>query len=288
VLDRYIEMILVFVFVSVFLSCLPVLHSATERNMTGPMCPESFSCPNLALFQYPFYNVTDSSCGLIKVDCNSTGGNIQIGGNQYEIFAKFDSSPSVAIGNTTFEKLVNNTSCEALMNNFTSPNPLVYSISINPFLTLFKCTKNTSYAEGMNAYFNQPNYNSHNTCKDYNFYYDYSVINAIAPSDLPRTCEVIQLPTIGGWEHNTTTINTTNIFSLLNSCKFSVSFSLTRSCEKCHNKGGHCHANKLGQFQCLDAKKGNAVSFSFSFSFYSGYTRTGIFCAFEESKEGIY
>ena len=245
-------MIPVFVFVSVFLSCLPVLHSATERNMTGPMCPESFSCPSLAPFPYPFYNVTDSRCGLIKVNCNSTGANIQIGEKKYEIFAKFDSSPSVAISNTTFEKLVNNESCEALMNNFTSPNPLVYSISINPFLTLFKCTKNTSYAEGMNAYFNQPDYNSHNTCKDYNFYYEYSISNASVPSGLPHTCEVIQLPRRGGWVNKEN--DTTTIFSLLSSV-FSLSFQLTRSCEKCHNKGGRCHANK-GQFHCLCDKKG--------------------------------
>ncbi|PWA54749.1 serine-threonine/tyrosine-protein kinase catalytic domain-containing protein [Artemisia annua] len=254
-------MILVFVFVSVFLSCLPVLHSATEGNMSTPTCPESFSCPGFAPFRYPFYNDTDERCGLIKVKCNSKGGEIQIGEKNYEIVGKFDSSiSSVIIRNTTFQKLVNNKSCEALLNNFTSPSPLLYSISIIPFLTLFKCTKNTSYAEGMNAYFNQPNYNSYNTCKDYNFYYDYSVNNATAPSDLQRTCEVIQLPARGGWEkkeHNTTNIkehNTTHIFSLI-SPVFSISFSLTGYCGTCQYKGGRCHTNK-GQFHCLDAKKG--------------------------------
>ncbi|PWA58490.1 protein kinase domain-containing protein [Artemisia annua] len=231
--------IFVFLFMSFILSC----HSALNDSISIPICPESFSCPNFATFKYPFYNVTDARCGLIKVQCNSEGGEIQIGEKRYEIVGKFDSSSSVTIRNITLEKLVNHTSCEALMNNFTSPNPLLYSISIAPFLTLFKCTKNTSY-----AYFNQPNYNSHNTCKNYNFYYDdHSVSNATVPSDLPRTCEVVQLPMIGG---SVFSYHTTTIFSLLSSRFPSISISLTRSCEKCHNKGGRCHANK-GQFQCF-------------------------------------
>ncbi|PWA41916.1 serine-threonine/tyrosine-protein kinase catalytic domain-containing protein [Artemisia annua] len=240
--------IFVFLFMSFILSC----HSALNDSISIPVCPESFSCPNFAPFKYPFYSGTDARCGLINVNCTSTGGNILIGEPRYEIFGKYDSSSSVVIFNRTFEKLVNNESCEALMNNFTSPNPLLYSISITPFITLFKCTKNTSHAEATHAYFNQPNYKSHNTCTDYNFYYDYSVSNATAPSDLPHTCEVIQLPMIGGREYKLR--NTTNIFSLLTH-SFFISFSLTRSCEKCHNKGGRCHANK-GQFQCLCDQRG--------------------------------
>ncbi|PWA49121.1 protein kinase domain-containing protein [Artemisia annua] len=231
-----------------------------ESNMSTLTCPESFSCPRFAPFKYPFYNDIDEGCGLIKVKCNSKGGQIQIGEKKYEIFGRLDyTSSSVAILNTTFEKLVNDTSCEALMNNFTSPNPLLYSISIIPFLTLFKCAKNTSYAEGTHAYFNQPNYNSYNRCKDHMFYYEYSISNATVPSDLPRACEVIQLP-VKSWEdkeHNTTTIIKTDIFSLL-SHRFLISISLTSSCEMCHNKGGRCNADK-GQFHCLGDKKVGVV-----------------------------
>jgi hypothetical protein len=269
-------MIVVFVFVSVFLSCLPVLHSATESNMSTPTCPESFSCPGFAQFKYPFYNDTDEQCGLIKVKCNSKkGGNITIGEKEYEILWRLDStSSSVAIRNTSFEKLVNHSSCEALMNNFTSPSPLVYSISIIILFTLFKCTKNTSY-----AYFKQPNYKNHNTCKDYNFYYDYSISTATAPSDLPLTCEVIQLPMRWGWEWEYKKHNTTTIFSNLSSV-FSISFQLTRSCDNCHNiNGGQCHANK-GYFHCIDAKKGIVGSFFLFLYFLSGYSRTGMYNSF--------
>ncbi|KAI7743628.1 hypothetical protein M8C21_011834 [Ambrosia artemisiifolia] len=49
------------------------------------ICPESFSCPGLPPFSYPFYNVTDTRCGLIKVNCNLKGGGVQLGGRSYEI-----------------------------------------------------------------------------------------------------------------------------------------------------------------------------------------------------------
>ncbi|GKC33906.1 leaf rust 10 disease-resistance locus receptor-like protein kinase-like 1.1 protein [Tanacetum coccineum] len=245
-------MILVFVFVSVFLSSLPLLHSATESNMAMPTCPESFSCPRFASFNYPFYNGT-KECGLIKVKCNSTSGNIQIGGQKYEIVGKFDSSSSILIYSKTFAKLVNTTNCAALMHNFTSPSPLLYSISIIPFLNLFKCPKSTTYAEGTNAYFNQPNYNSYNTCKDHNFYYEYSVSNATVPSDLPHGCQVIQLPVIVQL-HEFIKLNVTNIFSIL-SPTFSISVQLSTSCFRCKNRGGQCDTHN-GMFQCLHPKKG--------------------------------
>ncbi|GJV31146.1 putative glycerophosphodiester phosphodiesterase [Tanacetum coccineum] len=188
------------------------------------------------------------------VNCNSTGGNIIIGEQRYEIVIKFESSSSsVVIRNRTFGELVNKTSCEALIDNFTSPSPLLYSISINPFITLFKCTKNTTYAEGTNAYFNQPNYNSYNSCKYHNFYYEYSVSNATVPSDLPHGCQVIQLP-IRTQLNQSNELNVTNLFSIL-SPLFSISIQLSTSCSKCKNRGGQCDTHN-GKFQCLHAKKG--------------------------------
>ncbi|CAH1414084.1 unnamed protein product [Lactuca virosa] len=98
------------------------------------ICPESFSCPNpnFASFKYPFYNnATDNKqCGLIQVNCTLNGGIIQLGGDSYEIVGKYVSESVVSIRNLTFERLVNDSSCGALMDNFTSPIPLLYSISI--------------------------------------------------------------------------------------------------------------------------------------------------------------
>ncbi|XP_035843016.1 uncharacterized protein LOC110922453 isoform X2 [Helianthus annuus] len=35
-----------------------------------PICPESFRCAALPPFMYPFYNATDTSCGLIKMSAS--------------------------------------------------------------------------------------------------------------------------------------------------------------------------------------------------------------------------
>ncbi|KAL8228981.1 hypothetical protein R6Q57_013881 [Mikania cordata] len=78
-------MILVFILMYVILSCLPHLHSATKTNSSLPNCPETFNCTDLTPFKYPFFNVTDTRCGLIKVNCTAKGGELQLGGRSYEI-----------------------------------------------------------------------------------------------------------------------------------------------------------------------------------------------------------
>uniref|UniRef100_A0A251S7W1 Putative concanavalin A-like lectin/glucanase domain, Serine/threonine-protein kinase, Ulk1/Ulk2 n=1 Tax=Helianthus annuus TaxID=4232 RepID=A0A251S7W1_HELAN len=214
---------------------------------------KSFSCPGLIPFKYPFYNVTDTRCGLIKVHCTSKGGEIQFGGRPYEVFNKLDIDyhPSLLfIWSRTFEQLVKKNSCEALMNNFTSPSPspLLYSISLfysqySPIITLFKCTKNVTY-------FEQHNYKSYNSCKDHTFYFNYW--NRTVPSDLPQTCQVVQLPV--KWSPSPE-INETNIFSLLSPFT-SIFFNLSHSCSECQKKGRLCDTkNGSHDVQCLEVKR---------------------------------
>ncbi|KAI7757304.1 hypothetical protein M8C21_031432, partial [Ambrosia artemisiifolia] len=220
-------MIIVFCFISLFLLC----HSAAaDTNLSMPIsCPERFECPGFVPFGYPFYDVTDTRCGLIKVNCTSK--EIQFGGRSYEFIGKFDLSPnsdSIVIYNRTFEQLVRNKSsaCDALMYNFTSPSPspLLYSVSIFPTITLFKCPKNLTY-------FEKHKYNSYNSCKDHTFYYNY--FNGTIPTYLPITCQVVQLPqkisTMPG-------IDETNIFSLISPVA-GIVFKLSDSCKECRKKG---------------------------------------------------
>ncbi|XP_042756138.1 rust resistance kinase Lr10 isoform X2 [Lactuca sativa] len=237
----------------VLLACVPFPHSATYHNTSTLICPESFSCPNLAPFKYPFYKAADRQCGLIQVNCTSDGGIIHLGRGSYEIHGNFVSDSSVWVVNKMFKTLVQKERCEALMYNFTSPTPLLYSISILPFITLYKCTNNSTYDAQTEAYFHQLNYNSYNKCKDHNFYYKYSISNTSILSDLPPTCQVILLPVETGGHK---VVNEPNIFSLLSSV-VSISIKLSPSCDKCHKEEGQCHTPN-GQFLCSNAKKGDA------------------------------
>ncbi|KAJ0667441.1 putative protein kinase RLK-Pelle-WAK-LRK10L-1 family [Helianthus annuus] len=243
-------MILVITFVSVFLLCPPLLCSAAYANTSKPTCPENFSCPDFGPFKFPFYNTNDTHCGLIKVNCTSSNQSIQLGGHSFQIIAKKSQGPSVKIRNTTFENLVRTKSCEALMNNFTSPTPHLFSISIRPHIsmTIFKCPKD--YDTKTDVYFDHPNYNSYNLCKHHNIHYKYHSSNTAVPTDLPHDCEVIQLPRIKQMVNGTASINHTDIFSLLSS-RYSIRF-WAPSCNECLKQGNCLQRN----FECLDAKKG--------------------------------
>ncbi|KAI3717526.1 hypothetical protein L1987_69204 [Smallanthus sonchifolius] len=203
-------LIIIICFMSLFLSC----HSTTDTNVSLTICPESFNCPSLPPFKYPFFNVPDTRCGLIRVNCTSNGWEVQFEGQSYVIYNKFADQDSdiLLIRNRTFEQHVNDKSCEALMNTLISPSPspLLYSISIASNITLFKCAKNLTSAQHPDAYFDPHDYNRYNECNDYNFYYNY--LNGTVPSELPRTCQVVQLPAVFP---NQLGFSETNTFSLL-------------------------------------------------------------------------
>ncbi|KAI7743622.1 hypothetical protein M8C21_011828, partial [Ambrosia artemisiifolia] len=248
----------IFLFVSVLLACLPFLHSAADGNISMPVCPESFSCPGLGQLRYPFYNVTDRQCGLISLNCTSK--EIQFGGLLYEFVGKFDfdndsdhiSDNIIIIYNRTFEQLVNNKSCEALMYNFASPSPspLLYSVSIFPTITLFKCTKNLTYPQQNEPYFKKHNYNSYNSCKHHTFYYNY--FNGTIPSDLPHTCQVVYLPAKLSSRPG---LDEIDIFSLISPVT-GIVFKLSDSCRECRKKGGQCETTKDRlKVHCFDVKK---------------------------------
>ncbi|CAH1414081.1 unnamed protein product [Lactuca virosa] len=250
-------MISIFFLASIVLSFLQFIHSATEHNTSMSTCPESFSCPNLAQFKYPFYNDSNTQCGLIQVNCTLKGGEIEIGRDSYQIVGKYVSDEAlVLIRNSTFERLVNDSSCEALMDNFTSPSPLLYSISIAPFITLYKCRNHPNYDTEINSIFDQSNYNKER-CEDHDFYYNYSISDTKVPSDLPPTCQVVRLPMNVRKLGDGKVVNETTIFYILSSV-FSIYFTIT-SCDKCQQEGGQCLTHD-GQFQCLYAKNETPLS----------------------------
>nr|XP_043638979.1 LEAF RUST 10 DISEASE-RESISTANCE LOCUS RECEPTOR-LIKE PROTEIN KINASE-like 1.1 [Erigeron canadensis] len=239
------------VYISVILFIQPLLlHSAM------PTCPESFSCQSFSPFKYPFYNSNNTQCGLIQVNCTPNGGDIQLGGQSCTILYKLDSNSSFFIYNKTFENLLKEGNCKALTHNFTSPSPLLFSFSISPFITIFKCPKNLSdVQQTTDAYFDKSNFSSHSKCEDHNYFYykHYNNISGV-PSNLPDTCQVIQLPLKQSWQfgpdENT---DKAEIFHLFSST-FSISFPLSATCETCLKNGSHC-LNSNGQIQCFDVKK---------------------------------
>ncbi|KAK9064561.1 hypothetical protein SSX86_015943 [Deinandra increscens subsp. villosa] len=220
--------------------------------MSIHICPEGVNCSGLETFT-PRFNITDMKYGQIKVNYTSKGGKILLGGQSYEIVGKYDSDHSsdlyLLIRNRTFGELVKKKSCDALMNDLTprSPSPLLYSISIIPNITLFKCTNNITSAKY--DFFDPLDYMSYNKCKDYTFYYNY--FNGRVPNDLPNACQVVHLPL--KYSSVPELDKTNDIFSKLSSL-VSILFKLSPSCDHCNNQGRSCDT-KNGLVQCSDAIK---------------------------------
>ncbi|KAD7478830.1 hypothetical protein E3N88_01966 [Mikania micrantha] len=230
-------MIILLCFVSLTLFC----HSALTNNISMPNCPETFNCPGLSTFEYPFFNVTDTRCGLIKVNCTAKGGELQLGGRSYEIldYYPLHKDLHITIYNRTFDHLAKHNSCEVLMNNFTSssPSPVMYTVLFPFNITIFKCPQNHPY-----AYFSQHKYNSYNICKNHTFYYN--ILDGTVPNDLRHTCQVVQLPVkMRGPE-----LDETNIFSLLSS-NISIRFTMPSS----YDDRYHCDT-KNGDVDCSDIR----------------------------------
>ncbi|KVH96282.1 Protein kinase, catalytic domain-containing protein [Cynara cardunculus var. scolymus] len=233
-------MILVFLFVSTVLSCLPLICTATDDDTSMHSFPISGT-----LLEYPFNNASDAQRGLIQVDCSLNHEDIQLGRHPYQIAGKHGNHSFFLIPNRRFEELLEKNSSDALYFSFTSPTPLLFSISIRSFMTLFKCTKDPKDAEQIDAYFIKHGYNSHKSCKDHKFYYNHHLVsNSTVPSHLPPTCEVIRLPV----KEQSAEGNETDIFSLL-AHEFSVSFNLSSSCQECCKNKGQCQTNNE-QFEC--------------------------------------
>ncbi|KAL8248483.1 hypothetical protein R6Q59_005351 [Mikania micrantha] len=129
-----------------------------------------------------------------------------------------------------------------------SPHPLLYSISVGTFITLFRCTKNPTSTRETDAYFGPSDYKRYNKCNDYIFYYNY--LNGTVPSNLPHTCQVVRLPAISP---NYPGLNETNIFSLI-SYYPSILFNLSSTCDDCYKKGQRCDT-KNGVVNCSNVIK---------------------------------
>ncbi|KAJ9549007.1 hypothetical protein OSB04_021550 [Centaurea solstitialis] len=250
-------MIVVFFFVFVLPSCVPLVCSATTYdNISMPICPKSFFCPTIGPFMYPFYeaNATETQCVLIKVNCSLNYANLQFRDedSSYEIVSKLGPGPDIMVRNTTFQKLIESQSLEALESNLTSPISLFSISSTQPTITLFKCTKHAPKAE---AYFKRYGYNSNKSSRDHNFYYKHPHISSSSvPNDIAQPCQVIRLPMKWPPADGDECDDETNIFCLLTH-EFSISFNLSPSCHGCHKKDINCHLDNKGQFECLTANK---------------------------------
>ncbi|KAK4479894.1 hypothetical protein RD792_015438 [Penstemon davidsonii] len=214
-------------------------------------CPDSFSCGNLSLLEFPLSNMK-SNCGLFMVDCDSPIPRIQFqyGGDWYDILHK-NSTNSLLVRSPILQHHLGSPNCFSFT-NLSLPNSPSSSFTISPSMNLFLCY-NESHDIVINEYFRS--YSLH-TCAAFNVYYRNPNNSSSSASviDIPENCSMIQMP-----------LNSSNqdyysgggdLLSMLAS-EFTLEWNVSRECNDCHHRGGQCTTNNMNEFLCkigLDAE----------------------------------
>ncbi|KAL0000160.1 hypothetical protein SO802_019762 [Lithocarpus litseifolius] len=232
----------VYLFVIFVLSHL-LVHSATEGNLNHANCTP-FYCGKFGSIGFPFAKSTNSSCGLLTVDCDETTPMIQVGreGRSYNAINISQSNTSYAtirIKDQVLQEHLNLRRC-SLLGTLTFPNSPVVSFEITtPNQTLFKCKRTL-------INLTLPRNFKNTSCNDYNIYYSHS--NHTSPS-FPPECSIIQLPKSG------TSPDDADLYALL-TADFNLEVHVSLDCISCHNRGGQCQNSRGGEFNCATGKKG--------------------------------
>ncbi|KAL8463336.1 hypothetical protein ACS0TY_034116 [Phlomoides rotata] len=219
--------------VFLFLSHLLLLNSSDSK------CQESFQCDKYSM-DFPFYNVEDPGCGLIKVDgCDY--GNPRILGTQGGfgyLIVGMTSPNKIKVRDSYLQIQPNLRNCGSLKNTSLIQTPSI-SFTFSPNLTFFSCYNASNSTE---EHFQ--NYGSQE-CGPSTIYYNSSSIDAphVEESSLPKECSVIQLPAVKSPR------DSSNLYDLLTD-EYTVEWIVSKACSKCFNGGGKCLTDKQNKFYC--------------------------------------
>ncbi|KAL3510734.1 hypothetical protein ACH5RR_030135 [Cinchona calisaya] len=146
-----------------------------------------------------------------------------------------------------------NRSCKAFNTSLSLPSTPSISFSINPNMTIFKCSKD----QELKYYFT--GYTLYDSCGHFNFYYTNTTFQYQPNpgfkkiSTLPSNSTAINLLTFS-FDTILRNKNQCDLFQLV-SAEFSLEWHIARECSECHLKGGQCQIDGNQQFRCANAKK---------------------------------
>ncbi|CAL5396605.1 unnamed protein product [Camellia sinensis] len=220
-----------------------------QESMYQHGCPQSFNCGNLGQIKFPLFDINYPRCGLCKVDCSLPVPKIKLKHQWYEV-KKFLSNEAIEVSYKPLGQLIRRNSCE-IFNNLTLPSKDSISFTISPSLTLFKCNTSSNNELNLHAHDYFRGNHSFQGCLNHTVYYTYPNPHVQTPNNLPRNCEVIQLPVVPPIRNP----NVSDLFSLL-SDEFTFGLHVSNECRKCHVNSGQCHGE---QFHCImDEKQGGS------------------------------
>ncbi|GMP83461.1 hypothetical protein CsSME_00037363 [Camellia sinensis var. sinensis] len=244
------------------LSHLLFLHSAGEDNTSFQNCPQSFHCGKLGQINFPYSNTSYPLCGLCNVDCGGKVPKLNFSVDHqilYDLHGKLsnDDDHILNVTDKTLESLIKSNSCDVFTSylSWSLPNTLSVSFTVSPNLTFFKCPTgvNGTFDKQIEDFFRRNhNYSYYNGCSGYTVYYkypDHPHQSLPINKSFLQSCIVIQLPVFS--LNDSRKRNLSDLFSVLDS-KFSLGFIVSKECDECHLKGGHCPRHDSSKFQCID------------------------------------
>ncbi|KAG5608275.1 hypothetical protein H5410_019556 [Solanum commersonii] len=223
---------------------------AQNQIQNNSSCVDKFKCGNLGNVSFPFSVSSQPDCGLYTIDCDTPNPTIHLGENVYSVLGQrnFD---GFRVLDQRLEELLMNDSCRSFNRSILLPSSPSISFRINERnVTLFRCNNNLDVNTSMSDHYFRE-YLNYTNCSSFSIYYKYPSrgrerSSDAAEGDIPDNCSPIQLPIT--WNSGSIASNS-SLFDIL-TANYTIQWSLSADCSKCHYQGGRCLTDSNNKFHC--------------------------------------
>ncbi|XP_049348889.1 LEAF RUST 10 DISEASE-RESISTANCE LOCUS RECEPTOR-LIKE PROTEIN KINASE-like 1.1 [Solanum verrucosum] len=227
---------------------------AQNQIQNNSSCVDGFECGNLGNVSFPFSVSSQPDCGLYTIACDVTPNpTIHLGENVYSVVRQ-RSFDSFRVLDHRLEELLTRNSCKTFDGSISFPNSPSVSFRINERnLTLFRCNGSLDINRSMSDHYFRE-YLNYTKCSGFSIYYKYPSrgrgnSSDTSEEDIPDNCSPIQLPIT--WNSGSN-VSKSSLFDLLTG-NFSIQWSLSDDCSRCHYQGGRCLTDINNRFLCSTA-----------------------------------
>ncbi|WMV22826.1 hypothetical protein MTR67_016211 [Solanum verrucosum] len=234
---------------------------AQNQIQNNSSCVDEFECGNLGNVNFPFSVSSQPDCGLYTIDCDVTPNpTIRLGENVYSVLGQRNYDGFRVLDHRLEELLARN-SCETFDRSISFPNSPSISFRINERnLTLFRCNNNLDVNRSISDHYFRE-YLNYTKCSGFSIYYKYpnrgrEDSSDTSEEDIPDNCSRIQL--LITWRSGSNVSNS-SLFDLL-AVNYTIQWSLTEDCSKCHYQGGRCLTDSNNKFLCSTTPKAKTKS----------------------------
>ncbi|KAJ8562986.1 hypothetical protein K7X08_031438 [Anisodus acutangulus] len=198
---------------------------------------------------FPFSISSQPACGLYTIDCNATPNPIiHLGGNVYSVLEQrwFD---GFRVLDRRLDDLLAKNSCQSFDRNISFPSSPSVSFRFNePNLTLIRCNDSLDINKSRNDH-HFHDYQNYTKCSGFTIYYknprrEQEGNSDVREGDIPENCSLIQLPI--SWSRRYRNVS---LFERL-TANFTIQWSLSDDCSKCHFQGDRCLTDSNNKFRC--------------------------------------